>query len=857
MTELAALLRSYSLSFWRSERWKSLVTVVGMSLGLALFSGIQFANEAAVSSFEDSAAILRGGADFEITAASGELSESRIVSLRNLPGVASAEPASKKVVEMRAGNVSLGPVEVLGVNAIQRGTLLGERPAPENTKPGSAPGRKELVALLREPDAAWITDELAIAANGAPLQIVTAGKTVPLRAVATLPRQRLTAGRRAILDISTFQEIFETSGRVDSILVTASKDVARETLERAIIRDAGPTALVHPANQSAGHAKKMTEAFRLNLQFLSSISLFVSFLLVYNTMSFFVLKRRKDLGTLQALGVTPRRIRSLLIAEAAILGIVGSVLGLAGGYLFGAGSLRFINATLQNIYGQSAAQLPPLSPLLVLETLALGPLLALCGSLGPSSEVYSVPLRETFSYQTLEERFSEGHRLRALVGVLLLLLAGLAATPSLLALDTRLGFLSPSFTVFGFCFVIPLILRTGLEGLCRAREALPLSVVLAADHVRRTPRRNSVAVSAVAVALGMSFSLTVMIASFRDTVGNWIHFVTKADIFVSGQFGPTTSLGTSISGTVLDALRRFPGVKDYDPIATRTADFGGRLVRLTGARMDVIRDRNRLLFKRPMSASELAEVTAKPETIFVSEVFSRRTGKKEGDWVDIPGTNGMHRGHIANVFYDYSSDQGVIMLPFEALEALHGPVSITGITLYLEKPDERVEVVRQLKERFHKEQLNIRDNLSLRAEVLRIFDDTFRITYALQFIALLVSAGALMNTLSMLALERLREFAVLRALGGAGRELVRMITAEALIIGAGGVFFGSILGFILSLILVFVVNTHFFGWSIVFHLPLLELTAGAGVALALAAAAGKFHGHRMLERLNAEILRSE
>jgi putative ABC transport system permease protein len=113
----------------------------------------------------------------------------------------------------------------------------------------------------------------------------------------------------------------------------------------------------------------------------------------------------------------------------------------------------------------------------------------------------------------------------------------------------------------------------------------------------------------------------------------------------------------------------------------------------------------------------------------------------------------------------------------------------------------------------------IRTNQSLRREVLRIFDSTFAITYALEAVAIIVAMMGVATTLLTLTLDRRRDLAVLRLVGTARRQIVRMVVAEALMIAGVSQAIGLAIGVALSLILVFVINQQSFGWTIQWHVP--------------------------------------
>ncbi len=121
--------------------------------------------------------------------------------------------------------------------------------------------------------------------------------------------------------------------------------------------------------------------------------------------------------------------------------------------------------------------------------------------------------------------------------------------------------------------------------------------------------------------------------------------------------------------------------------------------------------------------------------------------------------------------------------------------------------------------------------------MLRIFDSTFAITYALEVIAILVAILGVAATLLTLVLERRKELAMLRLVGADRRQVRKMVVLEAAMMGGVSQAIGLAVGILLSLVLIFVVNVQSFGWTIQFHLPvafLAQMTVLILVATALA-----------------------
>ncbi len=137
----------------------------------------------------------------------------------------------------------------------------------------------------------------------------------------------------------------------------------------------------------------MTRAFRLNLTALSLLALVCGAFLIYNTMTFSVLQRRPLLGTLRALGVSRRELMRTVLGEAAILGLVGSLAGLALGAALGEGLLRLVSRTLRDLYFAHAVTELTLSPLSLGKGLALGVVASLLAAWRPAREAAAIPPR--------------------------------------------------------------------------------------------------------------------------------------------------------------------------------------------------------------------------------------------------------------------------------------------------------------------------------------------------------------------------------------------------------------------------------------------------------------------------------
>jgi putative ABC transport system permease protein len=232
------------------------------------------------------------------------------------------------------------------------------------------------------------------------------------------------------------------------------------------------------------------------------------------------------------------------------------------------------------------------------------------------------------------------------------------------------------------------------------------------------------------------------------------------------------------------------------------------------------------------------------DAVLVSESLAIKHRVGVGDEIELPTATGAVRLAVAGVYYDYSSDRGVVLIDHARFTALFGDLGFSGMSVYL-RPGVEPEAARaRITAAAGDARLSINTQPWLRAEVLRIFDSTFAITWALELVAIAVAMLGVAGTLLTLMLERQRELTVLRLVGTTKAQVRRMLVGEAVIIGVVGQGIGLVVGLALSCILIYVINVQSFGWTIQFHLPLAFLVQTTVVVIVATAVAGVYPASR-------------
>jgi putative ABC transport system permease protein len=360
----------------------------------------------------------------------------------------------------------------------------------------------------------------------------------------------------------------------------------------------------------------------------------------------------------------------------------------------------------------------------------------------------------------------------------------------------------------------------------------------------------SVSVAALAVSLAMTVAIAVMVSSFRETVIYWVSQTLVADLYVGPAARRAGAMTATVPAEVEAIVRAQPGVVAVDGFRVMDVPYREARIFVTSGHYDALLSRTRLLFKSPADPRDALRAAIGQDAAIVTEAFALRYRMRVGDAVTLPTPAGPHAFPIVAIYYDYTSDRGTVLLDAPIFARYFGERRPMGLNVYLAPHTDvdaaRRDLLRALgapggsgsssdRTGTGASGMTVFTNTWLRGEVLRIFDGTFAITWALEVVAILVAVMGIVATLVTAIDERRRELAMLRLVGASRGQVRRMVVIEAALLGAIGQALGLLAGFGLSFVLVYVINVQSFGWSIQFHPPLLFLLQ-LGVTLIIATA---------------------
>jgi putative ABC transport system permease protein len=583
----------------------------------------------------------------------------------------------------------------------------------------------------------------------------------------------------------------------------------------------------------------MTQAFRLNLTILSLLALLVGLMLVFQALDGAVVRRREEIAILRSLGVEPERIRRAWLLEAAVLGLIGGVLGLILGWAGAQGAVRGVGQTVNSLYYATAVRSASLDPVEAGAAVLLAIVASLVAGGWPARQAATTPPAQLIG-RGRSQAGTAAPRWVLPTAVLLLVTGALLTTLPALRLE---GGSRISLAAYGSA--LTWLLGAGLLAgllppflLSRVASWGGLSAPgrLGLSHLRRPTGRHRLAIAGLVCAVAMTAGMAILVGSFDTTLRGWIERTFMADLYVSSEGAQSASTQNRIRPETWKALVSDPEVVAANVVQALELQLPGGSTLLFGGNPAFMRDQARIAWREEPTDDAIWDTARNSGLALASESFSHRFQLHRGDSLTLPTPTGLRSLRIAGIFSDYGNERGALVIQREHFAVWFGDELATSIIAKLRNSDDAPAI----RSRWKAAQpgLAVYTQGHLRGEALRIFRQTFAITDALELIGIAVSVLGLGFTLASLLWERRNDLTTLRALGFRHSEIAWATTLESVLTALVGILVGLVASLALGWLLIHRVNVQTFGWTLETDPP-WGWMAGLGLAvLAMAAITG-------------------
>lgn len=836
----------YRASFaylWRHP-WQLALTLLGICIGVAVMVAVDLANDSSRKAFLLSMRTINGQATHQIVGGPAGLDEDLYTTLRIDLKVRNIAPVIDGYIEYDGTVLHLLGVDLLAEQNFRAYKLNLDQQNRSDSL------RDTFRRVLTEPGALLLSNQKASQLGlqvGNKFPITAAGKSFDATLVGLFSDRSQALNDLAIADIAVAQEWLALNGILSRIDVIIPKD-DEGRLAAKILAVLPTDAQLLDASGRTRSVSELSNAFFTNLTAMSLLALLVGVFLIYNSVSFAVLQRRGLIGVLRALGLTRDETFKLIMLEAATLGFVGAILGVALGIWLGDGLLALVSRSINDLYFRISVTDVLVSPWSVAKGLLAG--------LGATLLAAAVPAIEAASYrpQLAIARSVLEHRTRRLLP--LLAASGITAV----ALAVVLLKISGSSLVAGLAALFLLILGVAvcipLFVKLLARWLTPIAAYfggtparLAVSGISASLSRTGVAIVALAVAVSATVGVTVMIDSFRGAVSEWLGNSLQSDIYVAVPSG-------SLDPDLIQDLVNVPGVADYSARRWAWLESPQGRTRIIATKIAAGRHAGTTILDA--DEKKAWQQFTMENAVFVSEPFAYKNRLGSGDSLDLLTQSGHKPFHIAATYQSYDAGSGSILMSRDTYIKHWHDNRIDALGIYLEPGADIDHVIRKLEHTSSDRQaILVRSNRALADASLQIFDRTFVITNVLRWLAVGVAVIGILGAMLALQLERSRELAVLRALGMTPAQLGGMVTLQTGLIGLLSGIAAIPLGLIMARILIDVINRRSFGWSMDIQTSPDVLLVALALSVGTALVAGIYPAYRAARAQPALAMREE
>ena len=592
----------------------------------------------------------------------------------------------------------------------------------------------------------------------------------------------------AQFDLPVAQQLLNRVGTFDAVNLLASPGVSAATLQATVTPHLPHGYQAVTGSQlAAENANQVNKSLGVITDFLlvfALVSLFVGSFIILNTFSILVAQRTRELALFRALGASRRQVLLATLIEAAAVGLVAAVLGVVIGALLAQG--------LEAVFKAVGASIPSyglvFKPRTAVVGLLVGVGVSVLASINPARRASRVAPVAALGSTVAEPQQTPVRR--TIIGTICLVLGlavmmiGLFVAHHDQALEVGFGI---ALTFLGVATLAPFVARPVTGAIGRPlRRVSGISGVLARENAMRNPRRTAATASALMIGLALVTMFSVVGQSAKASVSNSIKQEFLGDYVVKTtgtQFG-------NFSPTVEPKIAAVPGVEASSPQRSGNAKLGSSTVTLTAVNPTTIGQ----LMKLDVKSGSLSSLSR-------GEIMVQK---------DTAKSKGLKVGGPVHLHFAKTGDQTLVLGGTYATSQLIGNYLVSTGVFEANFTDQLDQIV-MIKLAANADPVAVRNGIDqaisaypnvevqnpaqVEKDQASQVNQLLTIIYVLLALAIFIAVLGIINTLVLSVVERTREFALLRAVGMARRQVRTMVRGESVIIAL----FGAVLGVLVGL----------------------------------------------------------
>ena len=848
---------------WKEQPGRLVLAVFAVMLGVALGLAIHLVNRSALSEFSDAIALVNGQAQQQITSTQLRFDETILSTVGQLEGIAVASPVIETIANVRS---SKAKIKLLGIDLFRAASvtpelvLISDLASSENGIPLLQADAVFLSAAALKTTGKQVGDTIELTVGS-----ITAGFRIAGR-LSQVPSGQVLA----VTDIANMQYKFQAAdwmGQLSRIDLVFDDNFDRAKTQGQLNKifaqtSNGATLRLETPETSTQRVSNVSRAYRVNLAVLGLVALIVGGFLVYSTMYLLTQRQAGDAALLALLGTTPRRIGLFVLAQGSIIGLAGSLSGVAGGIAMAQAFITVLGGDLGAGFFNGS------TPRLRIEWFDLAGfgLLGLAASIAAAWQPAQLLMRQAHSpidiitgANQMEHQEKLGLPIpaskfklstRTVFVIACLSFATIALTLKPIWNLPIGGFSAMALVLIAAIAVVGPLTHTLALRLAQANVWQMPSLWLASQRLARYPKPISVALGATVASVALACAMAIMVHSFRDSVERWLGNILPADLYLRAN--------ANLNANQQALIKKINGIARVNFLRITETSIKADLpnVSVIGRSFDDANINEALPFigavQTPLNANSPDTIT-----VYISEAMVDLYGWQAGTTVTSPMSSpDIKRWFVGGIWRDYGRQHGTVAMTLTDLARISPNAAATDAAIWFSSTSPTKEgespiqnAINELKKLGFLQAAEYRSSESIRSVSLKIFDRSFALTYIIEAIAIAVALFGVASTYAADSLARSREFATLAHLGVASGLIIRQVILEALLALSVAVLWGGIVGVALAWILIRRINPQSFHWSMDFSWP-IGLLVGCGATLVILGMASALAAYRSSISLN-------
>lgn len=808
----------------KARKIRSVLTIAGVAIGVALIFAVAITNQAIIGSFLDVVSDLSGAADLQATSVStGPFSAEVSAKIEKTKGVETAAPIVSRSTEVTYKKGS-DYLRIIGIDRVKEEGFRDYR-----LKSGRFLSAGRCIVLVKP----W-ADERRLKV-GSKIKLAGVNELSEFKIVGLLAKVGPGAadnGSVGFINLKNSQRLFGLKGKLTQVDVKDQTGAVTASVKSRLSKKLGAGYEVRRPAEKGSSIEAVTGGVMGAFGSFGSLALFVGAFVVFNTMMMSVAERLRDIGILRLVGASRSQILKVILIETVFFGLSGSLIGLVLGQVMARGLAQQV----ASIYHISLTRISAPAGW-EFAAFATGIIVSSVAGIQPAFRASRVTPMEGLRLET-SQKSAWLERYGWLTGLIFIAAgAGLFLSPlkerhGTFIFDASAGLLFIGVALFSVLLVIlltvilaPLIKRVfGIEGR------------LAIDSIDKGRSRVALAVVTLLVSLSMIIASGELSLAQHAFIENWIASILPFDVSVRTPLPLSVedvNKYTPIDIGLRNRIEKVKGVAFVTPVKFVLAKGLGRTIFVIAVEGKSWRHTSKLKFEEGNKEQALNRFDSGGE-VMISSTITSKNDIHAGQRIKLKTPAGVRSFKVSGVFPEVANDGYVLYVSRRDQLKYWNDSTVDGFDITLKHRTNLEAVTRQLRRAVGGVSgVSVVSGRDVRSEIRDSVDRFLSILNALVLVAVAVAALGIVNTLAMSVLERVREIGILRAIGTSRRQIGKTILAEAAAIGVMGAILGSLVGLVISWELV-IISQLVGGWKVPFIFPAEYLLLAAVISVAVA-----------------------